>query len=364
MESGKWEWEGWEDVKDCGLCRGAGVFSAVQRAFDCHSAALEDVGVDHGGFDVFVPEEFLDGADVVAVLEEVGGEGVAEGVGGDGFLDAGFLGGGADGFLEEAGVEVVAADPSSVLPKFNFRIWGGSCLAGVAGEGGGGEEVLPDEFAGGVWVFAGEGVGKPDFAESVCEVGLVDALDGSDLALEVGDEGVGEDGDAVVFAFAVADDDLAVAEVYVFDAEADAFHEAESAAVEDFCHELGDAAHVGDEGAGFGRGEDDGEGFGFFGADDVGGRVNFDLEDMTVEEEDGAECLVLGGGGDVFFDGEVGDEGLDFGGAHVFGVAFVVEEDVAFDPVFVGLFGAVGVVFGADGGGDEVHEFWGMLLHC
>ncbi len=36
------------------------------------------MGVNHGGFEVFVAEEFLDGADVVAVLEEVGGEGMAE----------------------------------------------------------------------------------------------------------------------------------------------------------------------------------------------------------------------------------------------------------------------------------------------
>jgi len=212
------------------------------------------MGVDHGGFDVFVSEEFLNGANVVAVLEEVGGEGVTEGVRGDGFLDAGFLGGSTDGFLEQAGVEVVAHG------LFGF---------GVYGERRGGEEVLPDEFAGGVGVFAGEGVGKPDFAESVCEVGLVDALNGLDLTLEVGDEGVGEDGNAVIFAFAVADDDLAVAEVYVFDAQAEAFHEAESASVEDFCHELGESAHLVDDGAGFLGGEDDGEGFGFFGADDV-----------------------------------------------------------------------------------------------
>ena len=45
------------------------------------SSTLEDVGVDHGGFDILVAEEFLHGADtcpepqvlgVVAVLEEVG----------------------------------------------------------------------------------------------------------------------------------------------------------------------------------------------------------------------------------------------------------------------------------------------------
>ncbi len=180
-----------------------------------------------------------------------------------------------------------------------------------------------------------------DFAESVSEVGLVDALDGLYLPLKCGDEGVGQDGDAVVIAFAVTDDDLAIAEVYVFDAEAGTFHEAQTAAEEDLCHELGDSAHFGDDGEGFGVGEDDGEGFGFLGANDVGGKVNLGLKNMAVEEEDGAEGLILGGGGDVLFGGEVGDECLDFGRAHVFWVAFVVEEDVAFDPILVGLFGAV-----------------------
>jgi hypothetical protein len=38
------------------------------------------MGVDHGRLDVFVPEQFLNGPDVVPLLQEVGGEGVAEGV--------------------------------------------------------------------------------------------------------------------------------------------------------------------------------------------------------------------------------------------------------------------------------------------
>jgi len=36
------------------------------------------MSIDHSGFDVFVTQKFLDGADVVAVLEQMGGEGVAE----------------------------------------------------------------------------------------------------------------------------------------------------------------------------------------------------------------------------------------------------------------------------------------------
>ncbi len=52
-------------------------------------APVENVGVDQGGFDIFVTEKFLDGADVVAVFEEVGGEGMTEGMAGDVFGDAG-----------------------------------------------------------------------------------------------------------------------------------------------------------------------------------------------------------------------------------------------------------------------------------
>ena len=47
-----------------------------------------EVGVDLGGEDGFVAEHFLDDAEVRPAFDEVGGEGVAEGVGGDFFVDA------------------------------------------------------------------------------------------------------------------------------------------------------------------------------------------------------------------------------------------------------------------------------------
>jgi len=65
--------------------------SIIQWAFDRHSPALEHMGVDHSGTDILVAEQFLDGANVAAVLEEVGGEGVSEGVATDAFFDACFL---------------------------------------------------------------------------------------------------------------------------------------------------------------------------------------------------------------------------------------------------------------------------------
>jgi hypothetical protein len=57
------------------------VGEAVEGAADAAAAGLvEDVGVDHGGLDVAVTQQLLDGADVVPLLEEMGGEGVSEGV--------------------------------------------------------------------------------------------------------------------------------------------------------------------------------------------------------------------------------------------------------------------------------------------
>ena len=62
---------------------------SVEGAPDAERAAVEDVGVDHGGGDVAVAEEFLDGADVVAGLKEVGREAVAEAVARGGFGEVG-----------------------------------------------------------------------------------------------------------------------------------------------------------------------------------------------------------------------------------------------------------------------------------
>ena len=50
---------------------------------DGAEAVLVDVGIDLGGGDVGVAEHFLDDAEVGAVVEEMGGEAVAELVGMD-----------------------------------------------------------------------------------------------------------------------------------------------------------------------------------------------------------------------------------------------------------------------------------------
>jgi len=56
--------------------------------------------------------------------------------------------------------------------------------------------------------------------------------------------------------------------------------------------------------------------------------------------------------------GELCEEGLDFWVSHFFGVAFVVEDKVAFDPIEVSLFGAVGVVLGAQDVTSLIEKFF------
>ena len=95
------------------------------------------------------------------------------------------------------------------------------------------------------------------------------------------------------------------------------------------------------------------------------------MKHLTVEEEDGAESLILGGGGHVALYGQVGEKGFDpstgsgqrFRRAHILGMAFVMEKDVALDPVRVGLFGADGIVLEADDVAYTIQEFFWALFH-
>ncbi len=170
-----------------------------------------------------------------------------------------------------------------------------------------------------------------------------------DVLSQRGDKAVGEHGEAVVTTFAVADDDLVVVKIHVFDAQSETFHEAESGSVEDLRHEFVDAVEVGDDGADFVFGEDGGDAFVFLRAKGgEGGFVECNLEDVAIEEEDCAERLVLGGFGDFSFCDKVGDELVDFANGHLAGVdgnlsavkVGVVIADVFANPFQVGFFGA------------------------
>ena len=109
-----------------------------------------------------VAEQLLNRADVVAVLEQVGGEGVAEGVTGDALGDAGELRGLVDGMLQAGRVEVMAAEAAGER---------------VDRQCGRREDVLPDPVVAGIGQLAVEGIGELDGARAGLRVAAVEALD-------------------------------------------------------------------------------------------------------------------------------------------------------------------------------------------
>ena len=301
----------------------------VEGRFDCEAAALDAkrVSVDHGGFYVFVSEEFLHSSNVVAVLQEMGGEAVTEGVRGDAFLYFCSFCGGSNGSLQGGFVDVMTAGDACF--SFGVECWRR-------------KDELPDPFFVGGGVFFVEGEGHLNGTKASGEVFFVDGFCLGEMFAHGDDDTVGKHGDAVVAAFSIVDEDAVVFKVYVFDSEAQTFHEAESAAVHDLCHKFVWACHVGDDGAHFFYGEYVGDSFSFFGSDEIeGGLVEFDVEGVAVEEEYGADSLILGGGGGFTVDDEVGDELVDLSDTHFTRVAFVVKEDVCPNPLDVGFFSTV-----------------------
>ncbi len=79
------------------------------------AALLQDVGVDHGRGKIVVPEQLLHGADVGAALKQVGGEGMTKGMCGDLLRQAGTANRHLDGFVDDAGVHVMATGDGSAL---------------------------------------------------------------------------------------------------------------------------------------------------------------------------------------------------------------------------------------------------------
>ena len=148
---------------------------------------------------------------------------MAEGVRGNRLVYFCEKGGLANCFLQNTGVHVV---PPGL---FGF---------GVNRTRKGGEEVLPDPFFGSVGVFSGEGVRQVYFSKAFFHILLMDGAHSFQVSLQVRDERIGKHGEAVFFAFAIADDNLVITEVNILHTQAQTFHEAQSASIENLGHQL------------------------------------------------------------------------------------------------------------------------------
>jgi hypothetical protein len=90
----------------------------------------------------------------------------------------------------------------------------------------------------------------------------------------------------------------------------------------------------------------------------LGGGAEVDMRDVQIEEQQGAASLVLGRGGDLLADSQVGQKRRDLGRAHLAQVAQLVKAEVARGPTHIRLFDADRVVFAA-----ELIEQFGRVSH-
>jgi hypothetical protein len=116
------------------------------------------VGVDHGGFDIFMSQEFLHRSDIVPILEQVGGEGMAKGMGGDRFIDFRSAGRSFDRSLKVRFVQMVTLfDPAHRVYRENGR-W---------------KYVLPGKFPVGIWILSFQGIGEINRPVSIEQITLM-----------------------------------------------------------------------------------------------------------------------------------------------------------------------------------------------
>src|SRR6266567_8275370 len=296
----------------------------IEGASHATAAAVEDVRIDHGRGDVAVAEEFLDGPDVIAGLEEVRGERVAQGVAARRLGESGLAGGQFDESLEHGFVQVMAA-----------------ALAGLRVDigAGRGEDPLPAPLARGAGVFASECAGKLDVAPTAPQVFLMLEAHHLEVGAERGPERGGEHGHAVLPSLSIAHDDLAAGHVHVLDAQAAAFHESQAGAVEEAGHEPGSPLDPGDDRVHLRACEDDRKAGSPSGARHALEPFEFPVQDVAVEEHERSQRLVLGRGADAAARGEVREVAGDLALSHLVWVAFAVMEDELPHPADVGLLG-------------------------
>ena len=141
-----------------------------------------------------------------------------------------------------------------------------------------------------------------------------------------------------------------LAKIDVFDPQTQAFQQAQARAVEELGLKLeGGVGDVVEHTLDFGFGEDDREAFVFL-ARRASMPVSSMCRHLFVEEEDGVHGHVLGAGGHVVNDGEVGEKYPSRLRRRPYrGVALAVKEDKGLNPMDVGFFGTDGIVLEADG---------------
>lgn len=291
-------------------------------------------------------EEVLHSSDVSPLGQEVGRKRMTKRVAAGRLGDAGGSDGALHGLLHRRGRAVVAFD---VAAPWVFR------------PGLGREDVLPAPLVGRIRVLAFEGRRHGGGAVSGVFVFLPDGTASPELTAEGRLESGGKHRASVFFAFSLPHRDLLIVKVQVLDAESEGLGKPQARSVQEADHEAVWSLHFVEDSLDLLRREHHGQPVRLLRPVEVGDPVPVAPEDLSVQEQDGIEGLILRRGRDGSFRGEVGEVRPDVGFFQVTGVCGVVVFYVSDNPAGVGLLGAVAVAFSLAGRPDAVEEERGSL---
>ena len=218
------------------------------------------------------------------------GKGVAKGMRGGAFVDAGEFDGGFDGFLRVRFVQMKASE-------FVWRGW-------QARQFNRRKEPLPHPFFGGMRIFLLKRMRQKDSGDVVLRpLLLMPRFELFDVRQQFRDDSLRQRHGAIFLAFAVMHGQDAGVEIQAMDAEIQTFEQAQAAAVEQLDDERVRRGQLRENGVNFRARQHDRNAPFPLGAHDAAHVAEFFPQDMAKEEEQGVEGLILAGRRDAPIDG-------------------------------------------------------------
>ena len=280
------------------------------------------MGRDHGGTHILVSQEFLHRTDIVAVLQKMGGETVAQGVTAPTFWDAYALESLLHGSLPHRFRHMVSALNTSTRIDCAF---------------GRGKDLLPDPGCTGMGVLTITGVRHghlPVSCEAIC---FVEALHPGKMPLQGLCEQPGEHGDPVLGPLPIAHGEVVGGQIDLLHTPAHACHAAQASPRAQAGHQVGHTGAPGAPGVDCIAGTDCGEATRAFGPLTMLQVWQWLLDNSPGQKQERVARTMLCGSGHRLMGGQGGKTRPDRGGAPVLGMACSMQQQKAFDPADGGL---------------------------
>jgi hypothetical protein len=256
---------------------------------------VQDVGVDLGGADAAVAQQFLDRADVVARLQQVGREGMAKGVARGPLGQTRHADSHRHGTLHQGGS--LWCLPSSPVSRFRHRDPGGTPTATASPSRPG---VLPVD-----------GVGQSDPSETFQKVPLMKFPNPFQVLPQGFLQATRQHGEAVLPPLAVPDLDLVPVEVDVLHPQPDALLEPQARPVHQARHQPAVALEMSQHQPHLVPGHHHRQPDRLASPCDLPQVPEVDSQHPPVQEQDRAQGLVLGGSGNPLPGRQEGQEGQE-----------------------------------------------------